>query len=104
MANYANETLSVLWSRSPLKHKILIGHHSLHSFGIGKTFLKRYKDEITGRYDGLHFFGPTGETDYTKSLQNIIKLAIDSLPPTLNFSTESAIPVHNRFIVLQQGN
>ena len=72
----ANETIEKLVSRSTLKDRIMIGRHSLFSYGIGKTHMKRYQNQTTGRYDGLHLFGPTGIEEYTQSVESIFFLAL----------------------------
>ena len=68
MANY---TLKQLIVAPHLKDKVIIGQHTLESFGIGHTFENRYRGH-SGRYDGLHFFGPSGTKDYTSSLSKIL--------------------------------
>ena len=55
-----------------MKDKIVIGSHTLDSYGVGKTFENRYIDMNSGRFDGIHLFGPTGQMDFTKSIIKII--------------------------------
>ena len=87
LAGLANTTLSQLWVISPLKDKIIIGRHSLESYGTGATHLARYQDYNTGRYDGVHLYGRTGCRDYTDSVKTILRLALPEqqacpAPPT----------------------
>ena len=67
----ANATLSQLWLNSPLKDRIIIGQHSLESSGAGAQYLDRYKNFRTEKYDGVHFYGQTGCSDYTNSVNTI---------------------------------
>jgi hypothetical protein len=90
LARLANATLNKLWLNSPLKDKIVIGHHSLESVGTGAAHLDRYKDHSTGRYDGVHLYGKTGCGDYTRSVKNILMSAIpqdSSAQPKSRFGT-----------------
>ena len=41
LARLANTTLGGLWLNSPLKDRIVIGHHSLESSGSGTTYFDR---------------------------------------------------------------
>ena len=79
LARLANFTLNQLWLNSPLKHKIVIGRHSLESSGLGMAHLQRYQDQNTGRYDGVHLYGKTGRSDYTNSLKTIFLVALSEL-------------------------
>ena len=54
LARLANSTLSQLWSLSLLKNRIFIGRHSLECSIAGATHLARYKNRVTGQYDGVH--------------------------------------------------
>ena len=82
LARLANFTLNQLWLNSPLKHKIVIGRHSLESSGLGMAHLQRYQDQNTGRYDGVHLYGKTGRSDYTNSLKTIFLVALSELSPS----------------------
>ena len=81
LAVVANTILSQLWVTSPFKNKIVIGRHSLVSLGIGSSFLARYKDLATGRYDGVHLYGRTGVRDYTNSVKSILMMAQEIVRP-----------------------
>ena len=76
LARLANATLSQLWLNSPLKDRIIIGQHSLESSGAGAQYLDRYKNFRTEKYDGVHFYGQTGCSDYTNSVKTILMLAL----------------------------
>jgi hypothetical protein len=76
LARLANATLSQLWLNCPLKDKIFIGRHSLESSGTGAPHLARYKDQNTGRYDGVHMYGKSGCEDYTNSVKTIMMVAL----------------------------
>ena len=79
LARLANATLSQLWLNSPLNDKIIIGRHSLESSGAGAQHLARYKNQRTGKYDGVHLYGEMGRTDYTNSVKTILMLALSEL-------------------------
>ena len=76
LAKLANTTLGKLWLNSKLKDKIVIGQHSLESSGLGDAHNARYVNPITGKYDGVHLYGPTGCKDYTNSLKSILMMAL----------------------------
>ena len=71
LASYANRFLLELWLDSPHKNRIFIGSHTLEcSPNIQKD---RYTDESSGRYDGVHLYGPNGKYAYTASVINILQ-------------------------------
>ena len=68
-----NNTLTDLWQKSPLKHKLFVGNHDLEcSGGIRQS---RYRNIHTGDFDGVHLFGSSGGKFFTKSALNILKQA-----------------------------
>ena len=75
LAKLANSTISQLWQMSPLKEKVSIECHSLESSGAGAAHFARYQNNYTGRYDGVHLYGPTGRVDYTNSWKTIWMIA-----------------------------
>ena len=126
LAKLANVTLGQLWMNSSLKDKICIGSHSLESSGNGDGHFARYQNYYTGKYDGVHFYGQAGCTDYTNSVKTILKMALPKLSPTKP-ATESgtaqsnnhkscpqtkyqqkmyhpSVQTKNRFNILNQGN
>ena len=110
LAKMANSILNSELNKSSLKHKISVGVHSLEDFGIGKTHNRRYLNNITGHYDGLHFFGPSGSLEYTKSLakamqNNLVNHSTKiNKSSTANSQVSSSLLSHNRFSVLGEGN
>ena len=48
-----------------------LGDHTLACDGAQRE--ARYRDTKTGRYNGVHLFGPSGTKVYTDSLLNILK-------------------------------
>ena len=94
LARLANSTLGQLWLNSPLKDKIHIGRHSLESTGAGATHFKRYENNKTGRYDGVHMYGQTGCKDYTNSLKTILMMALAE-QPMADFGVGTALGGHN---------
>ena len=90
LAKQANVTLGELWLNSEKKDKIFIGQHSLESFGRGSSHFDRYKDQNTGKYDGVHFYGKAGSTDYTNSVNTIMMLAEEHQNNTQNHQSGRA--------------
>ena len=126
LAKLANITLGQYWLNSPLKDKIIIGRHNLDSPGVGATHYRRYQSKLTGRYDGVHLYGQTGLTDYTRSVNNILALALHTQKQYYAASElgqnksenhtncpqaiyqrkkyHESVQISNRFDVLNQGN
>ena len=77
LANYANSYLLELWLDSPMKNRIFIGSHNLDC--SGNTWTKRYTDEQSGRYDGVHLYGSPGQAAYTESVVNILLSSFQTL-------------------------
>ena len=68
-----NTTMTDLWLNSAQKKKIFVGNHELEcSGGIRDS---RYKNVLTGAFDGVHLFGSSGGKFYTKSSLNILNQA-----------------------------
>ena len=74
LAIYANSFLLELWLDSPQKENILIGSHNLQC--SANTRAERYRDEHSGRYDGVHLYGSAGKQAYTESVINILLSSI----------------------------
>ena len=89
LAELGNQKLKQLLDESPLKDRMVIGHHSLGSYGIGKTFDKRYRNSLTGCFDGVHFYGPCGGRDYTKSLISILSTNLKDMTMSSKTSTSN---------------
>ena len=68
-----NNTLTDLWLKSPLKHKLFVGNHDLECTGGIRQ--SRYRNVHTGDFDGIHLFGSSGGKFFTKSTLNILKQA-----------------------------
>ena len=46
--------------------------HSLECNGAGSKYIERYKDNFSGKLDGVHFYGHAGKVDYTNSVKRIL--------------------------------
>ena len=68
-----NDTLDTLASNCSFKNKLVIGNHDLDC--TGGVLQARYRDSISGRYDGTHMFGPSGQKAYTASVMRILNSA-----------------------------
>ena len=127
LARLANSTLGQLWLNSPLKDRIFIGRHSLESYGSGHKHEARYVNQVSGKSDGVHLYGPKGCEDYTKSVKIILAQAIlknnraktstecgtaqpesHSNCPQAKFQRKTtvhpSVATQNRFSVFNQGN
>ena len=51
--------LALLWHSSVMKDRIVIGKHSLDC--SGEQISVRYRDDRSGRYDGVHMYGSQGK-------------------------------------------
>ena len=72
LARLGNSTLGQLWLNCKQKAQIVIGQHSLESSGSGAAHMARFKDQNTGRYDGVHNYGKNGCADFTNSVNSIL--------------------------------
>ena len=81
LSNLFNDTLDELAANSDFKDKIVIGNHDLDC--SGGVLLARYKDNRTGKFDGVHMYGPSGQKAYTNSVMKILSSAqlVLSIPP-----------------------
>lgn len=128
-----NNTLTNLWTDSPLRQKIYLGNHNIECSGAIRE--SRYRHTKSGKFDGIHLYGSSGMKAYTLSILNILQQAkVTSSEYTFHQScpqavyqqrtyksatktTKStrdqkipqslfAVPIYNRFASLQlnQGN
>ena len=68
-----NTTLTEQWMTCQHKDKIFIGTHNIECSGSIKE--SRYRETKTGRFDGVHLYGSSGQKAYTLSVLNILKAA-----------------------------
>ena len=68
-----NNTLVELWMNSPHKEYIFVGTHNFDCTGAIQA--ARYQHTKSGRFDGIHLYGSSGQKAYTKSMINILGLA-----------------------------
>ena len=106
--------MNQLWLSSKLKDKIFIGRHSLESSGSGDVHEGRFVATKSGKYDGVHFWGPKGVSDFTQSIKTIFMLA--QLTQKSEFGTaqglqgkqsanyQPTVVTKNRFSTFNQGN
>ena len=76
LAKYANETLAQLLHNSPMKDRIVVGRHSLDC--SEHMFNARFKDDWSGKHDGVHMYGSDGKRAYTESVMRIFKSVLPS--------------------------
>ena len=76
-----NDTLDTLAAKSDCKEKLIIGNHDLDC--SGGVLLARFKDSKSGKFDGIHMYGPSGQKAYTNSVMKILSSAklVVSIPP-----------------------
>jgi hypothetical protein len=85
LAKLANNIYNQLWHSSGLKDKIVIAPHTLDC--SDDLIDARYKDDRTGRYDGIHMYGAGAKQAYTHSLLQIFKSFLPS--PVVSESSPS---------------
>ena len=68
-----NNVLTEQWMSSALKDKISVGNHNLECSGAIQQ--SRYRESISGRFDGVHLLGNSGPKFYTLSVINILRNA-----------------------------
>ena len=56
---------------SPAKDRIFVGNHNIECSGAIKE--SRYRHTKTGKYDGLHLYGASGQKFFTLSVLNILQ-------------------------------
>ena len=120
LARLANSTLAQLVLNSGMKNKIILGRHNIDI----TTPSTVYRDDLTGRYDGVHMYGSQGKEIYTRSVERIFRsiLPVTATPtqqrplyshvtcPQAQYqkrrqaraelSQQYSVPVNNRFTVL----
>ena len=113
LARYANYNLAQMCNNSAFKDKLSIGKHSLDcNISMLTT---RYRDDKTGRYDGIHMFGREGSIAFTNSVSSILECVLNlqfshSHCPQAqhtkresrlrNKNTKYNVSVHNKFETL----
>ena len=68
-----NKTLTALWMDSSKKLKIFIGTHNIECSGAIRE--ARYRNTMSGKFDGIHLLGSSGTKAYTESVLNILDAA-----------------------------
>jgi hypothetical protein len=76
LAKYANSSFAQLWHSSALKDRIVIGELNLEC--SGDQIEDRYRDDWSGRYDGVHLYGSQGKIAYSSSVGQILKSALST--------------------------
>ena len=63
------------------KPKSHSGSHELNC--SGGVLQARYRDTVSGRFDGIHMYGPSGQKAYTASVMKILRSAqlVKNSPP-----------------------
>ena len=76
-----NETLDQLGNNCTFKDKLVIGTHDLNC--SGGILQARYRDTKSGKFDGVHMYGPSGQKAYTASVVKILNSAqlVQYTPP-----------------------
>ena len=123
LAKLANSTLAQLVQNSGFADKIVMGRHSLDITNANTV----YRDDFTGRYDGVHMHGSHGKDIFTRSVERIIRSVLPVTTTTTRptqhrplyshvtcpqaqyqkrrqaraeLSQHYSVPVNNRFTVL----
>ena len=83
LSNLFNNTLVQCWMSSDQKDRIHVGTHDIECTGSIRE--ARYRETKTGRLDGLHLFGSSGQKTYTNSVLNILK-TVGMVEPSFDHS------------------
>ena len=73
LSHIFSNTMMEQWMSSSMKERIFVGSHNIDCSGAIQS--ARYRHTKTGRFDGLHFYGSSGDKFYTKSVLNILRSA-----------------------------
>jgi hypothetical protein len=113
LAKFANIVFRQMVSNSPMKHKIVLGQHTLDC--DGKIRQARYTRTQDRKYDGVHMYGVSGRAAYSKSVAAIVSSVLRLHTASATVQTGSThntqgrgvqnsydrnvftIPVNNRF-------
>ena len=68
-----NTSLTNLWMEFPDKERIHVGRHNIDCNGAIRE--ARYRHTKSGKFDGIHLLGSSGQKAYTLSVLNIFKAA-----------------------------
>ena len=93
LAKFANSIFAQMWNSSIMKDKIVIGKHTLEC--SMDRMSAWYKDDRSGRYDGVHLYGIEGRRAFTKSMLGAIKSVLSSPPPRSGHPSASTNPDDN---------
>ena len=74
LSDIYNNKLTNMWINSELKDKIFVGSHETIAC-TGGVREARYRCTQSGRFDGVHLYGPSGMKTYTNSVMQILREA-----------------------------
>ena len=126
-----NSTLTELWMKSMYKDFIHVGTHNIECTGAIRE--ARYRHTRSGKFDGIHLLGSSGQKTFTASVLNILRAAKITTPehdyhqscPQFRYQNRRIqhnyraykegkqtwkkqehfqVPTYNRFSSLSQGN
>ena len=75
LARFANNTFFQMWLNSPLKKNIILGHHRISG---RENFHGAFRNPVTNKHDGVHYYGVNGLKIFTNSVLEILKDVIQS--------------------------
>ena len=73
LSDLYNNTITTLWMNCVVKDKLYIGGHNISCTGSIRE--SRYRQTKTGKFDGIHLYGSSGQKAYTLSVLNILNFA-----------------------------
>lgn len=97
LARFANLTLFNLWHSCAFQDRIQICRHNLDC--TEENAAAWYKSKGSGKYDGVHMYGPEGLKAYSRSVSEIIKSALLVIPTqtTPCFSNQNTSCLQGQF-------
>ena len=90
LAQYANSTFHQMWQSSAMKDRLTLGVHSLSC--PDDVLTARYRDENSGRYDGVHMYGRQGMKAFSSSVILILKSFLTPANKTATNDDHSSCP------------
>ena len=83
LVEFANKTLNELITSTNTNKRIILGKHNIPL--TDDCIDARYRDDLSGRYDGVHLYGNFGKEEFTNNFIQILKNVL----PSISFSRSS---------------
>jgi hypothetical protein len=84
-----------MWHSSAMRDRIVIGKHSLSCNEDNKVLM--YRDDWSGRFDGIHLYGSQGKKAYSASVLNILRNVLPITPPSSPASSSHSMCPQSKY-------